>query len=80
MAHRAPCKRTTFSTAIHMLSTIAAMRNVMQSLVCAISCETQSQKHAHIRRLFSVAQFAGSAYSREHCRAIDNAVFAIFFD
>jgi hypothetical protein len=63
-----------------MLSTIAAGRNFIQSVLCAIFCETQPQKRAHIRRIFSVAQLPRSAYSRERCRAIDNADFAIFFD
>jgi hypothetical protein len=44
-----------------MLSTIAAARNIMQSVLCAIFCETQPQKRAHIRRIFSVAQLLGSA-------------------
>jgi hypothetical protein len=61
MAHRASCKRTAFSIAIHMLSTIGAARNVMQSVPCALLCETQPQKHAQIRRIFSVAQMPGSA-------------------
>jgi hypothetical protein len=60
-AHRASCKRTAFSIAIHMLSTIAAARNIMQNVLCALSCETQPQKHAQIRRIFSVAQMPGSA-------------------
>jgi hypothetical protein len=54
-AHRASCKRTTFSTAIHMLSTIATPWNLMQSVLCAVFCETQPQKCAWIRRIFSVA-------------------------
>jgi hypothetical protein len=60
-AHRASCKRTAFSIAIHMLSTIAAARNIMQNVLCALFCETQPQKHAQIRRIFSVAQMPGSA-------------------
>ena len=60
-AHRASCKRTAFSIAIHMLSTIAATRNLMQNVLCALFCETQPQKHAQIRRIFSVAQMPGSA-------------------
>jgi hypothetical protein len=61
-----------------MLSTIAAARKIMQSGLCAIFCGTQPQKRSHIRRIFSVAQLPGTAYSRERCRAIDNADFAIF--
>jgi hypothetical protein len=60
-AHRASCKRTAFSIAIHMLSTIAVARNIMQNVLCALFCETQPQKHAQIRRIFSVAQMPGSA-------------------
>jgi len=60
-AHRASCKRTAFSNAIHMLSTIAAARNIMQNVLCALFCETQPQKRAHIRHIFSVAQMPGSA-------------------
>lgn len=60
-AHRVSCKRTSFSIAIHMLSTIAGARNVMQSVICAILCETQSQKCAQIRRIFSVALLSCSA-------------------
>jgi hypothetical protein len=44
-----------------MLSTIDALRKIMQSVLCAILCETQPQKHAQIRRIFSVAQMPGSA-------------------
>jgi hypothetical protein len=61
MAHRASCKRTAFSIAIHMLSTIGAARNIMQNVVGALFCETQPQKHAQIRRIFSVARMPGSA-------------------
>jgi hypothetical protein len=60
-AHRASCKRTAFSNAIHMLSTIAAARNIMQNVLCALFCETQPQKRAQIRHIFSVAQMPGSA-------------------
>jgi hypothetical protein len=60
-AHRASCKRTAFSIAIHMLSTIAAAWNITQNVLCALFFETQPQKHAQIRRIFSVAQMPGSA-------------------
>jgi hypothetical protein len=60
-AHRASCKRTAFSIAIHMLSTIAAARNITQNVLCALFFKTQPQKHAQIRRFFSVAQMPGSA-------------------
>lgn len=53
--HRLSCKWTAFSIAIHMLSTIIEVRNIMQSVLCAIFCETQPQKRTHIRRIFSVA-------------------------
>jgi hypothetical protein len=44
-----------------MLSTIAAARNIMQNVLCALFCETQPQKRAQIRHIFSVAQMPGSA-------------------
>jgi hypothetical protein len=59
--HRVSCKWTGFSIAIHMVSTIIHVRNIMQSALCAILCETQSQKRAHIRRIFSVAKLVASA-------------------
>jgi hypothetical protein len=60
-AHRASCKGTAFSIAIHMVSTIAVARNLMQSGICSIFGETQQQKRAQIRRIFSVAQMTGTA-------------------
>jgi hypothetical protein len=60
-AHRASCKRTSFSIAIHMVSTIGGALNIMQGGICAISCETQPQKRAQIRRIFSVARLSCSA-------------------
>jgi hypothetical protein len=60
-AHRTSCKQTSFSNAIHMVSTISGVRNVMQGGICAISCETQPQKCAQIRRIFSVALSSCSA-------------------
>jgi hypothetical protein len=44
-----------------MLSTIVAARNLMQNVLCALFSETQPQKYAQIRRIFSVAQMPGSA-------------------
>jgi hypothetical protein len=44
-----------------MVSTIAVARNLMQSGICSIFGETQQQKHAQIRRIFSVAQMTGTA-------------------
>jgi len=38
-----------------MLSTIGRARNLMQGAICAIFCETQPQKRAQLRRIFSVA-------------------------
>jgi hypothetical protein len=61
VAHRASCKRTSFSIAIHMLSTIAAMRKIMQSVVCAVCCQTQREKRVQIRRIFPVALLSASA-------------------
>jgi hypothetical protein len=60
-AHRTSCKRTSFTIAIHMVSTISGARNTMQGGICAIPCETQSQKRAQIRRIFSVALSSCSA-------------------
>jgi hypothetical protein len=60
-AHRASCKRTSFTIAIHMVSTISGARNVMQGGICAIPRETQPQKRAQIRRIFSVARLPCSA-------------------
>lgn len=79
-AHRPSCKRTAFSIAIHILSTIANTLNLMQSAICAIFSETQPQKRAQLRRIFSVAQLSRSAYSRERCRGIDNSAFAFLTD
>jgi hypothetical protein len=59
--HRTSCKRTSFSIAIHMVSTIGGARNIRQGRICAISCETQPQKRAQIRRIFSVARLSCSA-------------------
>jgi hypothetical protein len=61
VAHRASCKRTAFSIAIHMVSTIAALRKIMQSVVFAVCCQTQWEKRVQIRRIFPVAQFSTSA-------------------
>jgi hypothetical protein len=60
-AHRTSCKRTSFSIAIHMVSTIGGARNTMQGGICADSCETQPQKRTQIRRFFSVAPSPRSA-------------------
>jgi hypothetical protein len=60
-AHRTSCKRTSFSIAIHMLSTIGGARNTMQDGICAVPGETQPQKRAQIRRIFSVARLSCSA-------------------
>lgn len=75
-AHCASCKRTSFSIAIHILSTIQKERKHTPGACCATFCETQPEKYAHIRRIFSVAHFSLSAYSRERCRGIDNEAFA----
>jgi hypothetical protein len=46
---------------IHMLSTIQTGQKRTPGALCAIFCETQLEKRAHIRRLFSVAYFSHSA-------------------
>jgi hypothetical protein len=60
-AHRRSCKGTAFTKAIHILSTIEVAQNVIQGALCAISCTTQPEKSAQIRRIFAVAQFADPA-------------------
>jgi hypothetical protein len=44
-----------------MLSTIAALRKIMQSVVCAVCCQTQQEKRVQIRRIFPVAKLIASA-------------------
>jgi hypothetical protein len=61
VAHRASCKRTAFSIAIHILSTIVELLKIMQSVVCAVCCQTQREKRVQIRRIFPVAQLSAAA-------------------
>jgi hypothetical protein len=44
-----------------MLSTIALLQKIMQSVVSAVCCQTQWEKRGQIRRIFSVAQLSASA-------------------
>jgi hypothetical protein len=46
---------------IHTLSTIQTGQKRTPGVPCAIFCETQLEKRAHIRRFFSVAHFSRSA-------------------
>jgi hypothetical protein len=46
---------------IHMLSTMRTKQKCTPDVALRNFCETQLEKRAHIRRIFSVAQFRLSA-------------------